>query len=183
LNAIQSAAQAKNMAPTVKRKVSLPVPTAGRCNCTSLRKATRRVSQLYDVVLAPSGLRSTQLSLLFHIARAGTPTVGELAGSLALDRSALAHNLKPLERDGLVQVVVDKNDKRSRLAILTEDGHAKLVESLPLWERAQECFEMLFGGKKAKALRASLEFLASAESAQAFRNIEISQRARLKSGA
>src|ERR1700758_603334 len=74
------------------------------CNGTALRKATRRVSQLYDAVLSPCGLRSTQRSILIHIARTGTPTMGDLAAALVLDRSALAHNLKPLERDGFVAV-------------------------------------------------------------------------------
>src|SRR5580704_18150274 len=98
-----------------KREDTLEIPEVGRCNFTALRKATRRVSQLYDVVLAPCGLRSTQWSILVHIGRAGKPTQTELADSLALDRSTLAHNLKPLERDGLVQVLDDEIDKRSRI--------------------------------------------------------------------
>src|ERR1700722_9546579 len=86
------------------------LPEAGICNGTALRKATRRVSQLYDAILAPCGLRSTQRSILIHIARAGTPTMGDLAASLVLDRSALAHNLKPLERDGFVGITADPRD-------------------------------------------------------------------------
>ena len=35
-----------------------------RCNVTALRKATRHVSQLYDEMLASSGLRGTQRSIL-----------------------------------------------------------------------------------------------------------------------
>jgi DNA-binding MarR family transcriptional regulator len=151
---------------------ALRLPDAGRCNGTSLRKATRRVSQLYDVILAPCGLRSTQRTILMHIARAGKPSMGELAGSLVLDRSALAHNLKPLERDGFVQIVTDADDKRTRLAVLTDAGRAKLAESIPLWEHAQRCFEAAFGAKRAEALRASLGFLASAEFVDEFQRIE-----------
>lgn len=73
----------------------------GRCNNLAPRKATRRVSQLYDSILAPTGLRSTQRSILLYIARFGSPNMGQLAASLVLDRSALCHNLKPLERAGL----------------------------------------------------------------------------------
>jgi DNA-binding MarR family transcriptional regulator len=154
-------------------KSALRIPDADRCNGTALRKANRRVSQLYDAVLAPCGLRSTQRSILTHIARVGRPSMGELASSLVLDRSALAHNLKPLERDSLVQIVVDENDKRTRLAVLTEAGRAKLAESTPLWERAQHCFEAIFGVKKAKVLRTSLKLLASTEFADAFQEIEV----------
>jgi DNA-binding MarR family transcriptional regulator len=142
---------------------------AGLCNGTALRKATRRVSQLYDEILAPCGLRSTQRSILVHIARGGgAPTMGELAAALVLDRSALAHNLKPLERDGLVVVAVDPADKRSRLIRLTREGEAKLAESTALWARAQHRFETAFGAEAARALRGSLAQIASAEFGQAF---------------
>jgi DNA-binding MarR family transcriptional regulator len=142
------------------------------CNGTALRKATRRVSQLYDAVLAPCGLRSTQRSILIHIARAGTPTIGDLAAALVLDRSALAHNLKPLERDGFVLVVVDPADKRNRLVTLTAVGTAKLEESQRLWLQAQHRFEAAFGVGEASALRQSLAVIASAAFAKAFQDSE-----------
>jgi len=145
-----------------------PLPEAGICNGTALRKATRRVSQLYDAVLAPCGMRGTQRSLLIHIARAGTPSMGALAAALVLDRSALAHNLKPLERDGLVAILVDPADKRSRLVELTPLGRAKLDQSMALWHEAQHRFESAFGLDQAAALRATLAIIASPEFAQRF---------------
>jgi DNA-binding MarR family transcriptional regulator len=138
------------------------------CNGTALRKATRRVSQLYDAVLAPCGLRSTQRSILVHIARAGAPAIGGLAAALVMDRSALAHNLKPLERDGLVAVVVATTDKRSRLVKLTARGEAKLNESTELWAVAQNRFEAAFGVDEARALRRTLALIASTEFTNAF---------------
>ncbi len=77
-------------------KPALKLAPPGRCNGLSLRKATRRVSQLYDLALTPCGLRSTQRSILIQIARMGQAGMGELADALVLDRSALAHTLKPL---------------------------------------------------------------------------------------
>jgi DNA-binding MarR family transcriptional regulator len=142
------------------------------CNGTALRKATRRVSQLYDAVLAPCGLRSTQRSILIHIARAGSPSMGELAESLVLDRSALAHNLKPLERDGFVAVVVDAKDRRSHLVELTALGKAKLKESMQLWEKAQHRFETAFGSEQASVLRRSLALIASNDFAKTFQQAE-----------
>jgi DNA-binding MarR family transcriptional regulator len=144
------------------------MPLLNVCNGTALRKATRRVSQLYDAVLAPCGLRSTQRSILMHIARAGTPAMGDLAAALVLDRSALAHNLKPLERDGLVAIVTDPKDKRSRLVTLTARGLAKLEESMALWQQAQDRFEAAFGSQPARALRRSLGLISSVEFADAF---------------
>jgi DNA-binding MarR family transcriptional regulator len=177
MKSAQRAKRAKDATRLKHARSALPIPDAGRCNGTELRRATRRVSQLYDVVLAPCGLRSTQWSILTQIARAGTPNMGELASSLVLDRSALAHNLKPLERDGLVEIVGQEEDKRTRLAVLTEAGRTKLAESMPLWERAQRSFEAVFGAKGAEALRASLKLIASAEFVQAFQRIE--RRARI----
>ncbi len=134
-----------------------------RCNNTALRKATRRVSQLYDSILAPTGLRSTQRSILLNIARFGRPTMGELAASLVLDRSALGHNLRPLERDGFIVLDVDPDDKRNRLARLTEKGASKLRETAALWKVAQERFESKFGTERAMALREALAVIAAEE--------------------
>jgi DNA-binding MarR family transcriptional regulator len=146
----------------------LEFPEASRCNFTVLRKAVRRVSLLYDAAFAPCGLRATQWSILVHVGRSGRPSQAQLADSLALDRSALAHNLKPLERDGLVQCVVDLKDKRSRLVVLTPAGRTKVAESLQLWEEAQRKIEAIFGVRKARSLRDSLEVLSSKAFSHAF---------------
>ena len=138
------------------------------CNGAALRKATRRVSQLYDTVLAPCGLKVSQHSILIHIARAGTPSMTDLARALVLDRSALAHNLKPLERDGYVQMARDEHDGRSRRVALTDAGRAKLSESKRLWKDAQSRFEAAYGIERAAALRHALADIFSDEFALAF---------------
>jgi DNA-binding MarR family transcriptional regulator len=138
------------------------------CNCTALRKATRRVSQLYDSALEPCGLRATQRAILNHIARAGTPSMGDLAEALVMDRGALTHNLKPLERDGLVKISVDPQDRRNRLIALTAQGRARLAESEVLWARAQRGFEASFGAAKSASLRKALEYLVSDNFVNAF---------------
>jgi DNA-binding MarR family transcriptional regulator len=144
-------------------KLEMPKLEPGRCNVTALRKATRHVSQLYDEMLAPCGLRATQRAILIYIARGGTPSMGELAAALVLDRTALNHNLKPLERDGLVAITADDSDRRSKRVQLTKRGEARLVESSAAWKRAQERFEAAFGTRKAAELRETLELIASLE--------------------
>ncbi|NEU99564.1 MarR family winged helix-turn-helix transcriptional regulator [Bradyrhizobium uaiense] len=136
---------------------------ATRCNLTALRKATRRVSQLYDQALATSGLRGTQRAILVHVRRTGAPTMGELAAALVLDRTALNHNLKPLARDGLLTITVDKNDRRSRLVRLTKRGEARLADSQAAWLEAQDRFETAFGARQAADLRQTLELVAALE--------------------
>ena len=138
------------------------------CNGAALRKATRRLTQLYDNVLAPCALRSSQRSILVHIDRAGQPTMTELAYALVLDRSALAHNIKPLERDGYLVQIRDAHDGRSRRLELTKAGKAKLVEANRLWRKAQDRFEAVYGADRAAALRHSLAVIFSDEFESAF---------------
>lgn len=135
----------------------------GRCNVTAFRKAARHVSQLYDAMLAASGLRATQRAILVNVARAGAPTMSELAAALVLDRTALNHNLKPLQRDGLVAIGADPHDRRSKRVRLTRRGKAKLAESQAAWKQAQDVFEAAVGAREAAALRQTLTLVASLE--------------------
>jgi DNA-binding MarR family transcriptional regulator len=149
----------------------------GRCNCTTLRKASRRISQLYDTALAPSGLKTTQRAILAQIKRSQPTTVGALAEALVMDSGALAHTLKPLERDGLVAVTIDPDDRRNRLITLTSTGRAKLAETDALWAKAQRGFEIAFGGAESEALREALQFLVSDRFVTAFES-SLTSRAR-----
>lgn len=130
------------------------------CSCTALRKATRRLSQLYDLALAPSGLKITQRAILAQIARSQPNTVGNLAAALVMDPGALAHTLKPLARDGFISIEVDPDDRRSRLIRLNRQGQAKLAETDMLWAQAQACFDATVGGR-AGSFADTLEFLVS----------------------
>src|SRR5260221_9028541 len=139
-----------------------------RCSCTALRKASRRISQLYDAALAPSALKTTQRAILAEIRRSEPTAVGSLAEALVMDPGALAHTLKPLERDGLVSIDVDRRDRRNRLVRLTPAGRSRLAESDILWENAQRSFEVAFGRVKSEALRGAMRFLISGEFARHF---------------
>jgi DNA-binding MarR family transcriptional regulator len=135
--------------------------SVSRCHCTMLRKASRRISQLYDVALAPSGLKTTQRAILAQIERSQPATVGTLAEALVMDAGGLAHTLKPLIRDGLVAIGVDSQDRRNRQVRLTSAGTARLRQSDALWEAAQRSFEKGFGGARSKAFRETMELLIS----------------------
>jgi DNA-binding MarR family transcriptional regulator len=138
------------------------------CNGATLRKASRRVTQLYDNALAPCGLTISQRSVLVHVQRAGSPTMSELAYAMVLDRSALAHNLKPLEREGYLVQTKDPNDGRSRRVTLTPSGRDMLREANLLWRKAQSRFEQVYGPDRAEALRFALAEIFSDEFAEAF---------------
>jgi DNA-binding MarR family transcriptional regulator len=148
-----------------------------RCSCTALRKATRRISLLYDAALAPSGLKTTQRAILSQIRRCGPTTVGSLAEALVMDAGALAHTLKPLERDRLVSIDVDPLDRRNRVLRLTATGRTRLAESDIFWESAQRGFEAAFGRVKSEALREAMSFLVSGEFVRAFQEATSTSKA------
>jgi DNA-binding MarR family transcriptional regulator len=129
-----------------------------QCSATAMRKATRRMTQLYDDALASAGLRSTQYAILeaLHRKADAPPTMGELAETLVLDRSALGHNLRPLQRDGLIALVAGDADRRRRRVVLTTKGAAKLAEARPAWKLAQDRFNDVFGESAAAKLRVTL---------------------------
>ncbi|GAB3673084.1 hypothetical protein GCM10028792_08260 [Salinisphaera aquimarina] len=110
--------------------------------------------------------------MLAQISRLDAPTMGELARALVLDRSALAHNIKPLERDGYLTITPDPQDKRTRRVSLTARGEAKLEQSIALWEDAQQRFESVFGATQAQELRRTLALISSSRFVEAFEQAE-----------
>jgi DNA-binding MarR family transcriptional regulator len=111
--------------------------TTAECALANLRRAARAVTRMFDEALAPSGLRSTQFTLLATVAAAGIVNVTELAEQLGMDRTTLARNLGPLERDGLLQIATG-TDQRVRLVSLSEAGQQKLRNAVPLRAAVQE---------------------------------------------
>ena len=124
------------MTEATKGQGTMNIKSVRTCACFNLRKAARAVTQLYDEVLAPSGLRGTQFSVLAVIAAAGSATMTELADTLVMDRTTLTRNLKPLLGRGLVERG-EGEDRRQRPIAITAAGREALDQALPLWEKAQ----------------------------------------------
>lgn len=145
---------------------SSPLVEPNRCNCAALRKASRRMSQFYDSVLEPSGLKSTQFAMLTEIDRRADapPTIRQLADALVMDQSTIGQNLRPLEREGLIALVQDEADRRSRRIKLTKAGRSRCAVALPLWSAAQARFESGFGKNAAAELRTVLVTIARDQS-------------------
>ncbi len=130
------------------------------CMCASVRQTGRALTNLYDEILAPSGLRVMQFSLLAHLANVDETTLTRLAEVRVIDRTTLTRNLTPLERDGLVTVTAGA-DRRTRVVRITDTGRAAMKRAFPYWREAQrqiiaglgdERFGTLLG--EMKALRA-----------------------------
>ena len=110
----------------------------GRCLCLGVHRAARALARRFDHALAPFGISHGQYSLLMSLKRPGAPRLGEAADFLAMDRTTLTANLKPLERRGLVAIVPDKDDRRSRRLHLTDAGRDLLKAAVPVWRRTHD---------------------------------------------
>jgi DNA-binding MarR family transcriptional regulator len=129
------------------------------CLCLHLQQAARAVARRFDEALRPLDLTNGQFSLLMSLNRSEAASIGGVSGLLAMDRTTLTANLKPLERRGLVSVVVDKTDKRTRRLTLTSAGCALLVAALPAWEKEHAAVERLLTDIDPDRLRADLRAL------------------------
>ena len=135
-----------------------PTPAPPACTCGRLRRAARALTQLYDDLMAPSGLRVTQFSLLRTLAREGGSRMSALAEALLLDRTALSRTLDPLVERGLV-AIVPGHDARTREVSLTGAGEKAIRVASPYWKRAQAQVIARLGAGKIDALVATLREL------------------------
>jgi DNA-binding MarR family transcriptional regulator len=128
-----------------------------------MRAASRRLTLLYDEVLAPSGLRVTQFNILSELGRRESepPTVSELAEILTMERSALGQTLRTLEGDGFVSLERDAQDSRRRPVRITPAGRKAVLRGRPYWEKAHARFARFYGDAAALSeLRATLRDIA-----------------------
>ncbi|WP_431097377.1 MarR family winged helix-turn-helix transcriptional regulator [Polaromonas aquatica] len=128
------------------------------CTITPLRLATRRLEQLYDEALAPLNLKATQLALIAGIHRlTGAdqqgPALQDLAALLAIQLSALTHALRPLVRDGIVELRQDAQDRRTKHSVLTSLGKTRLSEGVVRWAATNDQVEVVLGPDAAATLR------------------------------
>lgn len=134
------------------------------CVCFNLRRATRMVTQLFDGVLRPSGLRITQFTLMVAISLRSAP-IQQLAESLGMDRTTLTRNLKGLEEAGIVSATLG-TDRRSRLVSLTPKGERALDETLPAWRQAQQRAVETLGEERLRNLMPVLHHISASSGAR-----------------
>jgi DNA-binding MarR family transcriptional regulator len=129
--------------PTPKQKPT-QVRVAWHCTCFNVRRASRAVTQFYDDIMAPSGIKATQFTMLGAVALMGPASITRLAEHLALDRTTLTRNLKVLASEGFVAISAGE-DRRERVVSLTEDGQAAIERATPVWHEAQDALTARFG--------------------------------------
>lgn len=131
-----------------------------RCLCLHVQRAARALARRFDEALRPCGLTSGQFSLLMSLNRPTPPRLGDLVPLLAMDRTTVTANLKPLERRGLVRVSVDEADRRGRRLELTDAGRDVLAAAVPLWRRTHDAIDRLLPDDGPDRFRSQLRALA-----------------------
>lgn len=129
------------------------------CLCLHAQRAARALSRRFDEAFRPYGITSGQFSLMNGLNRPEPPTIGAVASLLAMDRSTVTANLKPLERAGLVTIAVDAGDRRGRRVALTDAGRDLLARATPVWISEHAAVEAELPAD-ADALRAGLRAVA-----------------------
>jgi DNA-binding MarR family transcriptional regulator len=124
------------------------------CTCFYLRSATRRATQVYDEYLAAVGLTVNQYSLLSKLSRNPGVSVSQFAAIMSMDRTTLTRNLKPLQAAGWIEIA---SAGRARALTLTEEGEAKFVGAIPLWQEAQTRVNEILGPRTQRELHRVLK--------------------------
>ncbi len=107
-----------------------------KCAGMRMRRASRIINEFYNRIMQSSGLHANQYAILVPPYLKPGMTLGELAKTVALDRTTLARDLKVLEDRGLIKLKKG-NDQRTREIHITGLGHQTMLKALPLWEKAQ----------------------------------------------
>jgi DNA-binding MarR family transcriptional regulator len=132
------------------------------CLCLHAQQAARALARRFDVALKPVGITSGQFSLLMSLNRPEPPSLGSVAALLAMDRTTLTANLKPLERRGLVEAAADPKDRRAKRLSLTPDGRSVLIAALPIWQHVHAEIESELSDPD--RLRSELSLLSKSDS-------------------
>lgn len=106
------------------------------CACATIRRASRAVTQLYDMWLRDHGIEGPQFALLAVLDRTGECSQTSIGLRLNLDKTTLSRNLKLLRQRGWIDLVPG-SDARERRVALTSSGRRRLAAAKPAWRKAQ----------------------------------------------
>jgi DNA-binding MarR family transcriptional regulator len=119
------------------------------CICSTLRRASRSLTQFYDDALRPLGLRATQFTILQALELAGEISQGRLGEILAVDSTTLTRTLQIMIRQGWITERRGE-DRRERWLRLAKRGKTQLHRALPAWEKVQERLRNRLGTRNLK---------------------------------
>lgn len=127
------------------------------CLCQRIQRAGRIIGRRFDEAFRSLGINNWQFSVLLAVRQLRSPTIGEVAEALGMDRTTLTKNLKPLARRGLLRVSADEHDARARRITLTDAGEDILANAKEGWHQAQRAVTAGLPPDQLAQLTSSLE--------------------------
>ncbi|WP_162408960.1 MarR family winged helix-turn-helix transcriptional regulator [Acuticoccus sediminis] len=104
----------------------MPPPRGVPTNRLLFREIARLRAKLFDRMLEPYGLTSSQSSVIAHLYREDGLTQSEIAARLEIGAAAAGGLIERLEARGLITRQTDPNDRRANRVHLTERAHPML---------------------------------------------------------
>lgn len=126
------------------------------CLCLHVQRAARALARYFDEELRPTGLNNGQFSLLMALNRPSPPPMKPVAELLAMDQTTLTAALKPFQRNGWVEIIINPDDRRQRLLLLTSEGQTVLASAVPIWTSAHAKLESTFDDNNLEVFRQEL---------------------------
>jgi DNA-binding MarR family transcriptional regulator len=136
-------------------QLSKELPT--ECALFNVKRAGRVMSKIYGKRLSAVGLKGAQFAILSVLNNHKEITYSLTAELLSMDRTSVTRALKPLERDGFVDIAPGKEDRRIRYISITTKGTTLFKNAMPFWEQAQTEFLEHMGDGNWKELKDLLE--------------------------
>ena len=122
------------------------------------RTLNRVVSPHYDEVLAPLGLKGSQLNVLVAVGNAERARPNDLIRRLRIDQTTLSRNVDRMCKEGWLALEAD-TDQRSNWIFLTPKGQRLLEQAYPAWKKAQDKLAKRLGADGVAAFKVVLSKL------------------------
>jgi DNA-binding MarR family transcriptional regulator len=116
------------------------------CICTSIRKSSRNISNIYKSFIKQSGLtiNPNQVSILVSTSLLDCPSISEISKNLSMERTTLLRNFNVMKNLGLIEIYATSGN-RQKLAKLTKEGEDVLLKIYPFWKMAQNKVKEVMG--------------------------------------
>ncbi len=138
----------------------LDMTSVENCTCFNVRRVSRVITQFFDAEVRRHGIRPTQTPILRALQAKDRWNMAELSEWLALERTTLLRNLRPLQRDGLVRVIGGGRGGHVELEI-TAKGRKALADTLPAWRSAQDKVVAILGKERWSTIISDLKDVAA----------------------
>lgn len=134
---------------------------SGRTPLFAVLHAASALESRVEARLADVGLSLPKLAALHQLSQAGESLpLGQLADRLACVKSNVTQLVDRLEADGLVIRAADPNDRRSRLAVITDNGKTAYARGTQIQQQAEREIFGALSTEESSALHALLAKLA-----------------------